>query len=635
MARTKYWDKASQTWEYADSGKGGSNSSAGSAVSVRNFGAKGDGVTDDTAAIAAAIAALPTGGTLYFPAGTYRVSNINLKSNMTVQGDGWSSVIKLLDNTSDYHGRNNCLNIENVENVIVRDIKLDGNRPAQRSTAPSQDGRLDGLHIRYASDIYIENVWMYNNGYHGCIMTYVTNVVFEHCKATDNGFRPIHGHTQIYNCRLSNCVCENNGLGLEGGSGYENDSVFFFGAQGLVVEGNIIKSNRRGCITVGCDQASTPAEDIVPSRDITITGNVCMCYEDLDYVPSGESDTGVAKFSSMGILVYGGNAVLENVTITGNTIRNAHEAIRFYAQENVPCSINATVTGNTIIDCSYGVHAVEVQDIVISGNQFRNLAEMFVYATTVSNLLIQGNNVIAAETSGSDMCQIKYDCENVTIRGNQIIGSCANAVYASDSNKNVVVADNILIGFEKAEPVVNQAGHTSGNLIIAGDGGDVTEYEKIRISPYTEAVYIKPNLTHVSPSTTCMCTPVTPITDADERYELNTYMSIENGVRPEDFDVSTLKYAIVFLSGTELGDVVGVVTLSDGAGNVVFSENNIPGDNKSTWGVSLSITSDKVRELFPSATHVMVQTLTMYANPDSLSNAYHNLNDGHAYVYRK
>jgi hypothetical protein len=65
---------------------------ADTVVSVKDFGAGGDGVTDDTAAVQAAIDSreAANGGVLVFPVGTYRISStltINA-SNLLLQGEG-------------------------------------------------------------------------------------------------------------------------------------------------------------------------------------------------------------------------------------------------------------------------------------------------------------------------------------------------------------------------------------------------------------------------------------------------------------------------------------------------------------------------------------------------------------------
>ncbi len=55
------------------------------AIDVRSFGAAGDGVTDDTAAIRTAIQFLPDGGRLIFPKGVYCTRPLALKSHITIE----------------------------------------------------------------------------------------------------------------------------------------------------------------------------------------------------------------------------------------------------------------------------------------------------------------------------------------------------------------------------------------------------------------------------------------------------------------------------------------------------------------------------------------------------------------------
>jgi parallel beta-helix repeat protein len=59
-------------------------------VSVKDFGAVGDGVADDTVAIQAA---LDTGRAIYFPNGTYLTGSINAQSNTVIYGESKTGVI--------------------------------------------------------------------------------------------------------------------------------------------------------------------------------------------------------------------------------------------------------------------------------------------------------------------------------------------------------------------------------------------------------------------------------------------------------------------------------------------------------------------------------------------------------------
>jgi polygalacturonase len=103
---------------------------SGLLVDVRDKGAKGDGQSDDTAAIQAAVDAVAgTGGTVLVPGGTYMVDavgkdRIRLKSDMTL----WlarGAVIKAMPTSSNKYA---VLSISGASNVSVVGGTLEGER---------------------------------------------------------------------------------------------------------------------------------------------------------------------------------------------------------------------------------------------------------------------------------------------------------------------------------------------------------------------------------------------------------------------------------------------------------------------------------------------------------------------------
>lgn len=100
-------------------------------VTVKTFGAKGDGVTNDTQAVQNA---MNSGGLVYFPPGTYLIDSVTVKSNTKISGAGKGvTILKLLDAPTgpllDLRG----VSGNNKEYIEISDLTLKHNKTYTQS----------------------------------------------------------------------------------------------------------------------------------------------------------------------------------------------------------------------------------------------------------------------------------------------------------------------------------------------------------------------------------------------------------------------------------------------------------------------------------------------------------------------
>jgi polygalacturonase len=124
-------------------------------VNVRNAGARGDGVHDDTAAFQAAINSLPSsGGTVTVPAGRYRINalkSVNLRSHMRLKMDSGAQLVAIPNNRT----RSYVVKAWRVNNVEIVGGEIVGER-ARHAGSTGEWGM--GLDIRASSNVSVRNL---------------------------------------------------------------------------------------------------------------------------------------------------------------------------------------------------------------------------------------------------------------------------------------------------------------------------------------------------------------------------------------------------------------------------------------------------------------------------------------------
>lgn len=170
----------------------------GAALNVLDYGAVGNGVTNDTAAIQAAATALTQGQTLYFPAGQYLIGQVIFDGKSNIAVSAYGARFTLTGNNAGFLVKGVCSNIF----VLGGTITGDGvNRDASPSTA--QIGWMFGNE----AGAFVQNVFVRD------VIVDAANIGFKFATGTGGG----SGNTN--NVKIVGCQAKNI-VGLVGGIGY-------------------------------------------------------------------------------------------------------------------------------------------------------------------------------------------------------------------------------------------------------------------------------------------------------------------------------------------------------------------------------------------------------------------------------
>lgn len=157
-------------------------------VSVRDFGAKGDGTTDDTAAINAALVA-GAGKTVYFPTGNYIITNtLTIRSNTRMLGAGSEKTTITLSPSfpagADALVNQTITGTVNVyydRHIAVQGITFDGNNNSTRTASLISLFKVDRAEIAECS--FVDHTYI-------CVAILASRDVNVHNNRFENNGRP-------------------------------------------------------------------------------------------------------------------------------------------------------------------------------------------------------------------------------------------------------------------------------------------------------------------------------------------------------------------------------------------------------------------------------------------------------------
>lgn len=373
-------------------------------ANVKAFGAVGNGITDDSSAIQAALDSLVTsGGSIIFPQGVYAVGTwLEVYSNTKITGIGNVILKRITTMNNIMHNKSNGSTggYDANFNISIDNIKFDANGTISGAF------NCTSLAFGHATNINVTNCEFYNNdGWHCLELNGVKDAVVNNCFFHDYG-DPTDTTTKSHASEM-----------LQLDLMKDSDRFPWFGPYDNTACDNIIIENCRFIGNAGTDLANSTYYSAIgnhsyvstyTTKNIVITQNIfenLPCVISLDDIKTLNICSNVMLNCYMGIIFTHQLNTTENVVITNNrfnglfsTASGAYGNVRFVSiNSGATAPVTTTrfiISNNVITNCHHNGIAGTCNNIVVEGNNIDTCGRTGIYAYGGIGWNVSNNRVI-------------------------------------------------------------------------------------------------------------------------------------------------------------------------------------------------------------------------------------------------
>ncbi len=436
---------------------------------VTDFGAVGDGDTDDLEAIRDTInTAFEAGGaTVYIPAGLYLVGGqIDVKGGVTLRGAGKRVTTLVLDDHADAH----VIQLSQEEaNMAVCDLSIDGNKQHQSVGA-------HGIRFATNSNVAVRRVSVINAGRYGLgvasssnnpPLPMLTDSLVEDVEISEVGNSEVGDG---FDCKSAlRCIFRNIYI-HDCGNGHSMD----IRGQDLVLENIWAVNNGKVGIAIRCSDGPVESKKFVVANNLYAVGNGSFGIW-LDAEPWGENNVPSGRIhvanaiarenSESGYYLAAGGDTFQHLV---NCLAEDNGRHGFYVNHD-----NSDTVHSKLVSCT----AIGNAENGFTHNASNGRGDVFVGCNAVDNFYgfyIDGYRHTfvgcqAEHNEYDDMCLIADDC---TVSGGCISAISGPALRIHGGNRNLVTG--MTVETNSGVGITIHAG-SAGNRLVANNLTNVAE----------------------------------------------------------------------------------------------------------------------------------------------------------------